>query len=59
MLLLDTTRKPYMVNPMTLSRVNMSDLERSMSRSLRFQSIVSRKHGKVAELSHMLLIKHL
>ncbi len=42
-----------MGSSMTLSHLTLSDLERSVSRSLRFQSIMSRKG---AELGHMLLL---
>ncbi len=34
-----------MGSPMTLSNLTLSDLERSKSRSLRFQSLTSRKGG--------------
>ena len=53
MLLLNTNRKPYMGSPMTLSYLTLSDLERSKSRSVRYQSLIS---GKGAELGHMLLL---
>ncbi len=54
MLPLDTTGKPYIESPMTSymtlsgferakSHLTFSDLERSKSRSLRFQSIIFRK----------------
>ncbi len=42
-----------MGSPMTLSDMTLSDLERSMSMSLRFQSIIS---FRVAELGQMLLL---
>ncbi len=40
-----------MVSPMTLSHLTLSDLERSISRSLRFKTLISRKGP---ELGHML-----
>ena len=43
MLLLKINWKPYMGNPMTLSNFTLSDLERSKSRLLKFQSLTSRK----------------
>ncbi len=43
-------RKPYMGSPMTLLHLNLSDLERSVSRSLRFQTLISRK---AAEFGHI------
>ena len=46
-------RKPYMESPMTLSHLTLSDLERSKSRSLRFQSLIS---CKGAEIGHKLLL---
>ena len=46
-------RKPCMVSLMT-SHFTLSDLERSSSKSLRFQSLIS---CKGAELSHILLLK--
>ncbi len=46
-------RKPYMVIPMTSSHLILSDLERSNSRSLTFQSLIS---CKGAELGHRLLL---
>ncbi len=42
-----------MVSPMTLSHLTLSDLERSISRSLRFKTLISRKGP---ELGHMLLL---
>ncbi len=36
MLLFDTSRKPYLGSPMTLSYLNLNDLESSKSMSLRF-----------------------
>ncbi len=45
-------RKPCMASPMT-SHLTLSDLERSNSRSLRIQSLIS---CKGAELGHMLLL---
>ena len=42
-----------MGSPMTLSDLTLSDLERSVSSSLRFQRLLSRK---AAELAHMLLL---
>ena len=38
-LLIYLNRKPYMENPMTPSHLTLSDLERSKSRSLRFQAL--------------------
>ena len=46
-------RKPYMENPLTPSHLTLSDIERSKSRSLRFQSLIS---CKGAELGHRLLL---
>ena len=46
MLLLDTTRKPYMGSPMTLIHVTFSDPERSKSWSLRFRRLICRKCAK-------------
>ncbi len=53
MLLLNINRKPYIGSPITLSHLTLSDLERSISRSLRFQRFISHK---AAELGHMLLL---
>ncbi len=53
MLLLDTTRKPYLGSPMTLSHLTLSDLERSKSRLLRLRSILSCKGVK---LGYMLVL---
>ncbi len=53
MLPLNINRKPYMGNQMTLSHMNLSDLEMSKSRSLICRSIFS---NKGAELGHMLLL---
>ncbi len=53
MLLLDINRKAYMWSPMTLSHLTLGDVESSHSRSLRFQSLISRKG---AELVPMLLL---
>ncbi len=49
MLPLNINRKPYMGIPMTLS--HLSDLERSISKSLSFQKLISRKSDA---LGHML-----
>ncbi len=46
-------RKPHMMSPMTSSHLTLSDIERSNSRSLRFQSLVSCEY---AEIGHMLLL---
>ena len=43
-----------MGSPSTISQLTLNDLERSISRSLRYQRLVSRK---VADLGHMLLLK--
>ena len=53
MLLLITNRKPYMGSSMTPSYFTVSDPERSKSRSLRFQSLISRNGVK---LGHKLLL---
>ncbi len=54
MLLLNINRKPYMGSPVALSHLTLSDLERSISRSLRYhQRLISRK---AAELGRMLLL---
>ncbi len=53
MLLLNINRKPYMGSPMTLSHLTLSDLESSMSRSIRFQRLISRK---AVELYHKLIL---
>ena len=53
MLLLNINRKPYIGSPMTLSHLTLIALGRSISRSHRFQRLISRK---VAELGHMLLL---
>ena len=47
MLLLNSNRKPYMGSPMTLSYLTLSDLEKSKSRSLRFQSLICCKKNRV------------
>ena len=52
-LLLDTNMKPYMRNQMALSDLTLSDLERSKSKLLRFQSLIWHKG---AELRTMLLL---
>ena len=51
MLLLNIDRKPYMGSPVAPSHFTLRDLERSMSRSLGFQSLIS---CKGAELGHIL-----
>ncbi len=43
-----------MGSPVTLSHLALSDIERSLSRSLKYQRFISRK---AAELGHMLLLK--
>ncbi len=53
MLLLNINRKPCMGSPMVPSHLTLSDLERSKSRSLRFQSLI---FWKGAELGPMLLL---
>ncbi len=53
MLLLNINRKAYKGIHMILSHLTLSDLERSNSRSLAFQSLIS---CKGAELGHMLLL---
>ena len=53
MLLLAINRKPYLDSLMTPSLLTLGDLERSKSRSLRFQSLISRK---AAELGLVLLL---
>ncbi len=47
------TRKPCMTSPMTSSHLTLSDLERSNSRSLIYQSLIS---CTGAELGPMLLL---
>ncbi len=54
MLLLNINRKAYKESPMTSSHMTLSDLERSNSKSLRFQILISRKSGASG---HMLLLK--
>ena len=49
--LLNANRKAYMGSPMTLSHLTLSDPESSISRSLRFQKLISRKG---AVLGHIL-----
>ena len=46
-------KRPYIESQMTPSHLTLTDLERSKSRSLRLQSLISRK---AAELGHMLLL---
>ncbi len=53
MLLLNINRKAYMESPMTLSHLTLSDFERSLSRSLKFRKLISRKG---AGLGYMLLL---
>ena len=53
MFLLNINRKPCMGSPMAPSHVTLRDLERSESRSLRFQSLVCRKR---TALGPMLLL---
>ncbi len=53
MFLLNINRKSYMGSPMTISHLTLSDLENSISTSLRFQKLISRK-GE--ELGHILSI---
>ena len=53
MLLLNINKKPDMGSPMALFHVTLCDLERLKSRSLRFQSLISRKG---VELGHILLL---
>ncbi len=48
MLLLDTTRKPSMGSPMTRPHLTLN--ESSKLRSLRFQSIASRKGVKLGDI---------
>ncbi len=55
MLLLNINRKAYMESPMTSSHITSSDLERSNSRPLTFQSLISRKG---AEFRPYVTIKH-
>ncbi len=50
MLLLIINRKPYMASPMTRWHLTLSDLERSKSRSLRLQSLISRKGAKLGPM---------
>ncbi len=47
-------RKPYIETQMTPPHLALRDLESSKSRSLRFESLTSRKG---ADLGHMLLLK--
>ncbi len=54
MLLLNINRKSYMGSPVTLSHLTLGDLERSISRSLRYQRLI---YHKAAELRHILLLK--
>ncbi len=53
MLLLNIDRIAYKESPMTSSHLTLSDLERSNSRSLRFQSLIS---CEGVELGHRLLL---
>ncbi len=50
MLLLTINRKPYMPSLITSSLWMLSDLERSKSRSLGFQSLISRKGTKLGPM---------
>ncbi len=52
MLLLNIDMKACISSPMTLSHLILSDLQRSISRSVRYQILISRK---AAELGQMLL----
>ncbi len=49
-LLLNIIRKAYKGSPLTLSHLNLSDLERSKSRTLKFRSIISRKGAVVGHM---------
>ncbi len=53
MWLLDINKKPYMGSPMTLSYLNLSDLERSKSSHSDFNVLYL---VKGTELGHMLLL---
>ncbi len=53
MLLLNINSKPYMGSPVTLSHLTLSDIERAISKSLRFQRLISHK---AAELDDLLLL---
>ena len=53
MLLLNINMKLYMGSQIELSHLTLSDLERSISRSHRFQRLISRK---AAQLGHMILL---
>ena len=53
MLLLNINWKPYIGSPMILSHLTLSDPERSISKSLRYQRLISHK---TAELGHLLLL---
>ncbi len=47
MLPVNINKKAYLRSTMTISHLNLSDFERSISRSLRFQRLVSRKGAGV------------
>ncbi len=53
MLVLNINKKEFMGSPMAMWHLTLDDLERSKSRSLRFESLISRKGGV---LGHMLLL---
>ena len=53
MLLLNINEKAYKESPMALSYLTLSNLERLISRSFRFQRLIFRK---ATELGHMLLL---
>ncbi len=54
MLLLNINSKAYMVSPMTLLHLTLSDIERSNPRSLTFRSLIHVISYKGRELGHML-----
>ncbi len=57
MLLLTTDRKIYMGSPMTPSHLNLSDIERSKSRSLGFQSLIQHKVTNLGPMSVLTINK--
>ncbi len=57
MLLVNINRKPYMRIPIVLITFDLSDLERSVSRSLGFGKLISHEGAKIGHTC-TLLIKH-
>ena len=55
MLQLNSTRKSYMESPMTLTRLTLSDLESSKSKSLKFRSVISRKGAELGPTLQLII----